>query len=82
MLKHDIAAICFFKWGKNYSHASFPSHRILFEWDEANCNILSFRTINYDSHFLFWNETKSFYRYVFIAMNIVCKFGADIFINE
>ena len=28
------------------------------------------------------NEYKIFYRHVFIAINILCKFGEDIFINE
>ena len=30
----------------------------------------------------FENEDKMFYRHVFIAIKILCKFGEDIFINE
>ena len=30
----------------------------------------------------FQNEAKIFHRHVFIAINIPCKFGEDIFINE
>ena len=30
----------------------------------------------------FHNEAKIFYRHVFIAINILCKFGEDIFIND
>ena len=30
----------------------------------------------------FQNEAKMLQRQVFIAINIPCKFGADIFINE
>ena len=41
-----------------------------------------FQTISYGSHFLFQNEAKIFHRQVFIAINIPCKFGEDMFINE
>ena len=32
--------------------------------------------------FVFQNESKIFQRQVFIAINIPCKFGEDIFIKE
>ena len=31
---------------------------------------------------VFQNEATIFHRHVFIAINIPCKFGEDIFINE
>ena len=41
-----------------------------------------FQTIGYGSHFVFKNEAKILHRHVFIAINIPCKFGENIFINE
>ena len=41
-----------------------------------------FQTISYGSHFAFQNEAKVLHRQGFIAINIPCKFGEDIFINE
>ena len=42
----------------------------------------NFQTIRYGGHFVFQNEAKIFQRQVFIAINIPCKFGEDIFHNE
>ena len=44
--------------------------------------LYNFQTISYGGHFVFQNEAKIFQRQVFIAINIPCKFGEDIFINE
>ena len=41
-----------------------------------------FQTISYGGNFVFQNEAKIFQRQVFIAINIPCIFGGDIFINE
>ena len=41
-----------------------------------------FQTISYGGHFVFQNEGKIKQRQVFIAINIACKFGEDIIINE
>ena len=43
-------------------------------------HLYDFQTISYGGHFVFQNEAKIFH--VFIAINIPCKFGEDIFINE
>ena len=45
-------------------------------------HLYDFQRIGYDGHFVFQNEAKIFHRHVFIALNIPCKFGEDIFINE
>ena len=45
-------------------------------------HLYDFQTISYGDHFAFQNETKILLRQVFIAINIPCKFGKDIFINE
>ena len=45
-------------------------------------HLYDFQTINYDGHFVFQNEAKILHRQVFVAINIPCKFGEDIFINE
>ena len=45
-------------------------------------HLYDFQTISYGGHFVFQNEAKSFQRQVFIAINIPCKFGEDIFTNE
>ena len=41
-----------------------------------------FQTIDYGGHFIFEDEPKMLHRHVFIAINIPCKFGGYIFINE
>ena len=40
------------------------------------------QTFSYGGHFIFQNEAKILQRQVFIAINIPCKFGEVIFINE
>ena len=45
-------------------------------------HLYDFQTISYGGHFVFQNEAKIFQRQFFIAINIPCKFGEDIFINE
>ena len=45
-------------------------------------HLYDFQTIGYGGHFVFQNEANSLQRQVFIAINIPCKFGEDIFINE
>ena len=45
-------------------------------------DLCDFKTISYDGHFVFQNEAKLLYRQVYIAINILCKFGEDILINE
>ena len=45
-------------------------------------HICDFQTVSYGGHFVFQNEAKIFQKQVFIAINIPCKFGEDIFINE
>ena len=45
-------------------------------------HLYDFQTISYGGHFVFQHEAKIFQRHVFIATNIPCKFGEDIFINE
>ena len=45
-------------------------------------HLYDFQTIGYGGHFVFENEAKILQRQVFIAKNIPCKFGEDIFINE
>ena len=45
-------------------------------------HLYDFQIISYGSHFVFQNEAKICQRQVFIAINIPCKFGEDIFINE
>ena len=45
-------------------------------------HLYDFQTISYGSHFVFQNEAIIFQRQVFIAINIPCKFGEDIFISE
>ena len=41
--------------------------------------LYDFQTIGYSGHFVFQNEAKISHRQVFIAINIPCKFGEDIF---
>ena len=45
-------------------------------------HLYDFQTISYGGHFVFQNEAKILHRQVFKAINIPCKFGEDIFINE
>ena len=45
-------------------------------------HLYDFQTFSYGGHFVFQNEAKILQRQVFIAINIPCKFGEDIFINE
>ena len=45
-------------------------------------HLYNFQTISYGGHFVFPNEAKILQRQVFIAINIPCKFGENIFINE
>ena len=45
-------------------------------------HLYDFPTISYGGHFVFPNEAKIFQRPVFIAINIPCKFGENIFMNE
>ena len=45
-------------------------------------HLYDFQTISYGSHCVFQNEAKTFQREVYIAINIPCKVGVDIFINE
>ena len=45
-------------------------------------NLYDFQTISYGGQFVFQNEAKILQRQVFIAINIPCKFGEDVFINE
>ena len=45
-------------------------------------HLYDFQTIGYGGHFVFPNEAKISHSHVFIAINILCKFGEDIFINE
>ena len=37
--------------------------------------------LSYGCHFVFQNEAKILHRQVSIAINILCKFGEDIFLN-
>ena len=45
-------------------------------------HLYDFQTIGYGGHFVFQNETKIFQRQVVIAINIPCKFGEYMFMNE
>ena len=45
-------------------------------------HLIDFQTIGYGGHFVFQNEAKILHRIVFIAINIPCKFGEDMFINK
>ena len=45
-------------------------------------HLYDFQTISYASHFVFQNEANILHKQVCIAINILCKFGEDIFINE
>ena len=41
-----------------------------------------FKQIGYGGHFVFQKEANILQRQLFIPINIPCKFGEDIFINE
>ena len=80
-----MAAILFCKLGLNYYQSSFPSHISFF----ANLmklagifqdleHLYDFQTVGYGGHFVFQNEAKILHRHVFIAINILFKFGEDI----
>ena len=79
----------FWQLGQNYYQASFPSYisfvqnllklASVFQGLE---HLYLFQTIDYGGHFIFETEAKILQRHVFIAINIPCKFGKDIFINE
>ena len=45
-------------------------------------HLYDLQTISYVSHSVFQNDAKILHRQVSIAINISCKFGEDIFINE
>ena len=45
-------------------------------------HLYDFQIISYGVHFIFQSEAKILHRQVFIAINIPCKVGEDIFINE
>ena len=47
---------------------------VIFQYLE---HLYDFQTISYGGDFVFQNEAK-----IFIAINIPCKFGEGIFINE
>ena len=40
-------------------------------------HLYDFQTISYGGHFVSPNEAKILQRQVFIAINILCKFGED-----
>ena len=44
-------------------------------------HLYDFQIISYGGDFVFQNEAKILHRHIFIAINILCKFGEDIFIN-
>ena len=77
-----MAAILFFELGQSYYQASFSANLMklagIFQDLE---HLYDFQTISYGGHFVFQNEAKILQRQVFIAINIPCKFGEDIFIN-
>ena len=84
-----MAAILFFELGQNSYQASFSSHySFCANWMKLAGifqdleHLYDFQTISYGGHFVFQNEAKILQRQVFIATNIPCKFGEDIFINE
>ena len=75
----------FFELGQNYYQTSFSSHIALCKLAGIFQDLeylYDFQTISYGGHFVFRNEAKILQRQDFIAINIPCKFGADIFINE
>ena len=45
-------------------------------------HLFGFQTLSYGNHFVFQNKAKLLHRQVFIAINIPCEFGEDIFIND
>ena len=45
-------------------------------------HLYDFQKIGYGGHFVFQSEAKILHRHVFVAINIPCIFGEDIFVNE
>ena len=45
-------------------------------------HLYDFQIIASGGYFVFQNESKILHRQVFIAINIACKFGEDMFIDE
>ena len=45
-------------------------------------HLYDFQTISCSGHFVFQNEAKNLHRQVFIAINILCIFDEEIFIDE
>ena len=41
-----------------------------------------FHTVSYGGHIISQNEAKLSHRHDFIAIDIPCKFGEDVFINK
>ena len=84
-----MAAILFFKMWLKFAETSFHSPysfcanlmKLAGIFQDLE-HLYDFQTISYGDHFVFQNETKILQRQVFIAINIPCKFGEDIFINE
>ena len=71
----------------NYSQARiFRTIFILCKFDEANCTFFKFQNIlmifEQLAILFFKMRTKFFYRHIFIAINIPCKYGENICINE
>ena len=88
-IKRDMAAILFPKLGKIIIRLTFLEPYIfcanlinlaaIFQVSE---HLNNFKITAYGGHFVFQNAAKIFYRHVFIAINIPCTFGEDIFGNE
>ena len=66
----DMTAILFCKLGQNYYETSFPIQIFC-------ANLMKLAVIFQDLEHLY-----DFHRHVFIVLNIPCKFGEGIFINE
>ena len=83
-----MAAILFLELGQNYFQAGFFYHfscanmmKLAGIFQDLE-HIYDFQTIGSGGHFVFQKEAKILHRPVFLAINIPCKFGDDIFINE
>ena len=68
----DMAPFSFQKLVHHYSEASFPSQHVNEFFKQSAMEAILF----------FKHEAKMFYRHVFTAINIPCKFGEDVFIND
>ena len=84
-----MAAILVFELGQNYYQASFskPYSFCANLMKQAGIfqdleHLYDFQTISYGGHLVFPSEAKILQRQVLIAINIPCKFGENIFINE